>query len=271
MHAGRVDKRSGRNVSSPKPHESNTALVPTPEQRVHLPRRLSTPVVVLIAVLAAACSTIVLPAIPGLATCSTPAPREHATPAATTADLEALYRARRDSLSRRFTDADVQFMTGMIVHHAQALVMSAMAPRNEAGPAVRTLADRIYNAQQDEIERGLDVFELVPSPFLSENEIAAAKTVRLDHFNAQSQPRFVWPPSFALAGAYVDQLARSNGLPDDRIASIRQQLARAEAAATAERQDALAKLAAELQRADDARDAAKVRLLADAVRALAAR
>ena len=257
MHAGRVDKRSGRNVSSPKPHESNTALVPTPEQRVHLPRRLSTPVVVLIAVLAAACST--------------PAPREHATPAATTADLEALYRARRDSLSRRFTDADVQFMTGMIVHHAQALVMSAMAPRNEAGPAVRTLADRIYNAQQDEIERGLDVFELVPSPFLSENEIAAAKTVRLDHFNAQSQPRFVWPPSFALAGAYVDQLARSNGLPDDRIASIRQQLARAEAASEAERQDALAKLAAELQGTEDARDAAKVRLLADTVRELASR
>jgi uncharacterized protein (DUF305 family) len=50
-----------------------------------------------------------------------------------------------------FTDADVDFMTGMISHHAQALVMSALAPKNGAGSQVQTLASRIINAQQDEI------------------------------------------------------------------------------------------------------------------------
>ena len=43
-------------------------------------------------------------------------------------------------------------MTGMIAHHAQALVMSRLAPSNGASPQVRTLAARIINAQQDEIE-----------------------------------------------------------------------------------------------------------------------
>jgi uncharacterized protein (DUF305 family) len=51
----------------------------------------------------------------------------------------------------RFTEADVHFMSGMIGHHAQALVMSEMAPRNGASPQVQTLAARIINAQNDEI------------------------------------------------------------------------------------------------------------------------
>jgi uncharacterized protein (DUF305 family) len=51
----------------------------------------------------------------------------------------------------RFTPADVRFMTGMIGHHAQALVMAGMAPTHGASPAIRTLAARIINSQQDEI------------------------------------------------------------------------------------------------------------------------
>ena len=66
-------------------------------------------------------------------------------------DLEAIYRARQDSARMRFTKADVDFMTGMIAHHAQALVMSALAPTNGASPSVQTLCARIINAQQDEI------------------------------------------------------------------------------------------------------------------------
>ena len=72
-------------------------------------------------------------------------------PAPEVADLEALYRARTDSARLRFTQADVDFMTGMIAHHAQALVMAALAPTNDASPTIRTLGDRIINAQQDEI------------------------------------------------------------------------------------------------------------------------
>ena len=68
------------------------------------------------------------------------------------AELEAIYRARTDSARMRFSEADVRFMTPMIGHHAQALVMSAMAPTHGASPTIRTLAARITNAQRDEIE-----------------------------------------------------------------------------------------------------------------------
>jgi uncharacterized protein (DUF305 family) len=73
-------------------------------------------------------------------------------PAAPTAELEAIYRARTDSALTRFTAADVHFMTGMIGHHGQALVMAALAPTHGASPSVQTLCARIINAQQDEID-----------------------------------------------------------------------------------------------------------------------
>jgi uncharacterized protein (DUF305 family) len=68
-----------------------------------------------------------------------------------TAELEALYQARTDSARMHFTPADVRFMTGMIGHHAQALVMAALAPTHGASPELQTLAARIINAQNDEI------------------------------------------------------------------------------------------------------------------------
>lgn len=75
------------------------------------------------------------------------------------ASLEEAYWARQEAAQSRYTEADVQFMIGMIGHHAQALVMSAMAPANGASPAVQRLAARIDNAQRDEIasmQRWLD-------------------------------------------------------------------------------------------------------------------
>jgi len=122
-----------------------------------------------------------------------------------------------------------------------------------------------------EIARGLDVFELTPSAFLTENEIAAANTVQLDYLNAQGQPTYVWPATFTLAHAYLDQLERSNGLTAERIASARQTLSSAERAQQTERHETLMALAATLDDgADAADDAAKVRLLAGTVRELAA-
>src|SRR5690606_11269573 len=95
-------------------------------------------------------------------------------------------------------------------------------------------------------------------------------TVRLDYLNAQGQPKFVWPPSFALARAYVDQLERSNGLSADRIASVRDALANAESASGSARSQALNALATELEgEAGRSSDGAKVRLLVQAVRDLA--
>ncbi|XWN37655.1 MAG: DUF305 domain-containing protein [Balneola sp.] len=66
-------------------------------------------------------------------------------------ELEEIYWARIDSSKMNFTEADVKFMTGMITHHAQALIMSRLAPENNASPQVQTLAARIINAQKDEI------------------------------------------------------------------------------------------------------------------------
>jgi len=67
-------------------------------------------------------------------------------------ELEELYWSKVDSARMAsFTQADVKFMTGMIAHHAQALVMSRLAPENGASSQVQTLASRIINAQKDEI------------------------------------------------------------------------------------------------------------------------
>lgn len=80
-----------------------------------------------------------------------------------------------------------------------------------------------------EIARGLIVFALEPSPFLTQNEIDAAKTVKWDYLNAQGQPKTVWPKTHVLAKAYVDQLERESSLTTAEIASIRQGIANAEA------------------------------------------
>ena len=122
-----------------------------------------------------------------------------------------------------------------------------------------------------EIARGLDVFELLPSGLISQNELDAAKTVKFDYLNAQEQRKFVWPPSFAKARAYLDQLERGNGLAGARITAIRTELAAAEKLSGQARQQSLGRLAAELTReAPAASDQAKAKLLAAAVEELAA-
>jgi len=66
--------------------------------------------------------------------------------------LEELYWERMEQSRMNFTQADVDFMEDMIVHHAQALVMSRLAPDNDASRSVQILASRIINAQDDEIK-----------------------------------------------------------------------------------------------------------------------
>ena len=120
-----------------------------------------------------------------------------------------------------------------------------------------------------EIARGLDIFELTPSALLSQNEIDAAKSVRLDYLNAQGQPQFVWPATFALAGAYLDQLERSGGLSASRIESTRRELNAAERASGAPRREALTRIAGELSgEVGGSTDAAKLQMLSATVREL---
>jgi len=81
-----------------------------------------------------------------------------------------------------------------------------------------------------EIARGLDVFELTPTKFLSQNEIDAAKSVRVGELNVQNQQKIVWPSKLVVAKAYLDQLARSQALPPDKIAALEQAIQTAESA-----------------------------------------
>ena len=79
-----------------------------------------------------------------------------------------------------------------------------------------------------EIARGLDVFELTPTKFLTQNEIDAAKTVQVDLLNVQNQQKIVWPAKLVVAKAYLDQLERSQALPTKRIVELRKAIANAE-------------------------------------------
>jgi hypothetical protein len=75
----------------------------------------------------------------------------------------------------------------------------------------------IYGA---EIARGFDVFKLVPSEHLTQNEIDAAGLIRMDEFNAQLQPKIEWPTDVVVARAYLDQLMRSNAIRADRAVAV---------------------------------------------------
>jgi hypothetical protein len=121
-----------------------------------------------------------------------------------------------------------------------------------------------------EIDRGLDILDLKPSDQLSQNEIDAAKLVHYDLFNPQNQPKFVWPASYVVARAYIDQLVRDKGIAAARSTAIRRDLDRAEKLKGTSQRNALNRLAASLDRdAKTAADATKVQALEAVVKDLA--
>ena len=87
-----------------------------------------------------------------------------------------------------------------------------------------------YNGQiyGSEISRGLDVFELTPSKFLTQNEIDVAKTVQVAELNVQNQEKIVWANQMVVAKAYIDQLERSQTITSDKIADLRTAIGEAE-------------------------------------------
>jgi hypothetical protein len=127
------------------------------------------------------------------------------------------------------------------------------------------------NIYGSEIGRGLDVFKLKPSEHLSQNEIDAAMLVKMDRFNPQLQTKLVWPASFVVARAYLDQLQRNDGLRKSWADPVSRELARAERLRGPQRRTALTSLATRLDRdANVAGDSARVKALASVVRDLAA-
>jgi hypothetical protein len=114
-----------------------------------------------------------------------------------------------------------------------------------------------------EIVRGLDVFDLTPSEWLTQNEIDAAKLVHMETFNPQMQPKIVWPAAFPVARAYLDQLVRDDGLPRTRTLAIAATLNSAEKQRGAARGATLEKLGGQLDNeAASASDTNRVKWLA---------
>jgi hypothetical protein len=79
-----------------------------------------------------------------------------------------------------------------------------------------------------EIARGLDVFRLLPSEYLSENEIEAASLVRVDQENVQEQKKVSWPDVPVVGRAYLDQLNRDHAIPAAQSAAVKAALDKAD-------------------------------------------
>jgi hypothetical protein len=131
-----------------------------------------------------------------------------------------------------------------------------------------------------EMARGLDIFRLLPSDLLSQNEIDAAVQWRPAEFNAQMQPRATWPATTQVARAYVDQLTRSRAVNADRAKAIASTLARADgirnnrdrnAGTVAGELDGLAAQVESDAKAATGRDAMRLKALGETLKGRAAR
>lgn len=148
-------------------------------------------------------------------------------------EFERIYRARLDSATMRFTPADVEFITHMIPHHAQAIEISLLAPKNGASPQIQTLAARIINAQRDEIrimqtwlkDRGQPVPEV---PILSEHPAGHAMDMpasprpdsghqAMQHAGSQHQAMDHMDMPGMLTPAQVRELEQAKGAAFDRL------------------------------------------------------
>ena len=98
------------------------------------------------------------------------------------------------------------------------------------------------NIYGSEIARGMDIFKLVPTQYLSQNEIDAAIQVRAEEFNAQNQRRFKYPATSIVAKAYLDQLGRTNGISAERAKAVRDSLAKVDELRTGKERDAASRL-----------------------------
>ncbi len=111
-----------------------------------------------------------------------------------------------------------------------------------------------------EIARGLDVFQLTPTKLLTQNEIDAAKAVKVAELNVQNQQKIEWPAKMVVAKAYLDQLARSQALPAKQIADLER------AIKSADRSHLSAKSVAKLKTMTTGLDSSAAKTPADAAR-----
>jgi len=131
-----------------------------------------------------------------------------------------------------------------------------------------------------ELTRGIDVFKLKPSEYLSQNEIDAATLIRNEELNTQEQKKITWPASTPVALAYVDQLTRSKAIPSDRAKAVKSALEKADGVRSAQDRNASAaaeqlnSLAAQFEKdagSAQGRDAARMKSLAETLKGRAAK
>jgi hypothetical protein len=131
---------------------------------------------------------------------------------------------------------------------------------------------RIYGS---EISRGVDIFKLTPSEYLSQNEIDAASLVRMDEFNAQEQPKMTWPATAVVSRAQLDQLNRSKGISPERASAVKSAIDKTEkdnaSKSAVDQLEAVAKQVESDAASASGQDAARLKGLAAAMKARAAR
>lgn len=129
----------------------------------------------------------------------------------------AIARARADSIRYPYTKADIEFMSGMIHHHAQALVMSRMVPTHDADPSIQRLSERIINAQTDEITlmRQWLTNRLQPAPMVdSTGSVSMPGTG--DHAAHHGHDASMQMPGM-LTAAQLEELDKARGSEFDRL------------------------------------------------------
>jgi hypothetical protein len=98
------------------------------------------------------------------------------------------------------------------------------------------------NIYGSEIARGIDIFSLTPSEYLSQNELDAAMMIRTEELNTQEQTKIVWPAAMPVARAYLDQLTRSKGIQPERARAVKAAIDRADSIKTGTERGAAAVL-----------------------------
>jgi hypothetical protein len=99
------------------------------------------------------------------------------------------------------------------------------------------------NIYGSEIARGIDIFTLTPSEYLTQNELDAAMMIHTDELNTQEQQRIVWPAAMPVARAYLDQLTRTQGIQPERARAVKEAIDKADGIRTGKERNAAAVIA----------------------------
>ncbi len=98
------------------------------------------------------------------------------------------------------------------------------------------------NIYGSEIARGIDIFQLTPSDYLTQNELDAALMIRNEELNTQEQQKIQWPAALPVARAYLDQLNRSKAIQPERARAVKAAIDKADGIRTGKERGAAAVL-----------------------------